>query len=58
MGILFLYTAIILNSICLMNVSKQIFYKLINLNKNQLQNSWRFNNNDKEIKFKIQLSKK
>jgi len=41
-----------------MNVSKQIFYKLINLNKNQLQNSWRFNNNDKEIRFKIQLLKK
>jgi len=41
-----------------MNVSKQIFYKLINLNKNQLQNSWRFNDNDKEIRFKIQLSKK
>jgi hypothetical protein len=41
-----------------MNVSKQIFYKLINLNKNQLQNSWRFNDNDKEIRFKIQLLKK
>jgi Tfp pilus assembly ATPase PilU len=41
-----------------MNVSKQNFYKLINLNKNQLQNSWRFNDNDKEIRFKIQLSKK